>query len=50
MPGALNDLVLFNSPTTGSTLALKTTEITPELVKLKIKRSDAAFKAAGRGQ
>ena len=38
-------LVLFNSPTTGSTLAIKTTEaeITAELVRDKIRRSDAAF-------
>ena len=41
--GHLHDLVLFNSPTTGSTLALKTTEITPELVKTKIADSDRTF-------
>jgi len=37
------NLVLFNSPKTGTTLALKTTEITPELVRSKIQRSDAQF-------
>jgi hypothetical protein len=38
------DLVLFNSPETGSTLALKTTAITPELVASKIKNSNAQFR------
>jgi hypothetical protein len=38
------DLVLFNSPETGSTLALKTTAITPELVAFKIKNSNAQFR------
>ncbi|PWT76225.1 MAG: hypothetical protein C5B59_07075 [Bacteroidetes bacterium] len=42
--GLYTDLVLFNSPQTGSTLALKTTEITPEKVREKIRRSDAAFR------
>jgi len=37
------NLVLFNSPKTGTTLALKTTEVTPELVRSKIQRSDAQF-------
>lgn len=37
-------LVLFNSPETGSTLALKTTAITPELVASKIKNSNAQFR------
>lgn len=41
--GMLYDLALFNSKKTGSTLALKTTEVTPELVRDKIRRSDAAF-------
>jgi len=40
------DLVLFNSPETGSTLALKTTTITPELVASKIKNSNAQFRRA----
>jgi hypothetical protein len=40
------DLVLFNSPKTGSTLALKTTEITPELVRSKIKNSNTKFRRA----
>jgi len=38
------DLVLFNSKTTGSTLALKVTEITPELVRSHIAESDAKFR------
>lgn len=42
--GQLHDLALFNSPQTGSTLALKTTEITPELVRQKIRRSNATFR------
>lgn len=37
-------LVLFNSRKTGSTLALKTTEITPELVRNKIRESDKKFR------
>lgn len=37
------DLVLFNSPTTGSTLALKTSEITAAKVAKRIEDSDAAF-------
>jgi hypothetical protein len=37
------NLALFNSPKTGTTLALKTSEITPELVRSKIQRSDAQF-------
>lgn len=36
-------LVLFNSKQTGSTLALKTNEITPELVNSTIRFSDAKF-------
>jgi hypothetical protein len=36
-------LVSFRSPTTGSTIAIKTTELTPELIKKKIEESDAAF-------
>lgn len=37
------DLVLFNSPGTGSTLALKTSEITADSVRRRIEESDAAF-------
>lgn len=37
------DLVLFNSPATNSTLALKTSEITADSVRRRIEESDAAF-------
>lgn len=37
------DLVLFNSPSTGSTLALRTSEITAASVRRRIEESDAAF-------
>ena len=37
-------LVLFNSPTTGSTLCLKTSEITAALVRTHIATSDRKFK------
>ena len=37
------DLVLFNSPVTGSTLALKTSELTADGVRRRIEESDAAF-------
>lgn len=37
------DLVLFNSPKTGSTLALKDSDITAEGVRRSIKESDAKF-------
>jgi len=46
--GAL-PFVLFNSPTTGSTLALTTAEITAEKVRAKIEASDRNF-AKGRKQ
>ena len=36
-------LILFNSPTTGSTLALKTSELTADNVRRRIEESDAAF-------
>lgn len=36
-------LVQFRSPTTGSTIAIKKTELTPELIKQKIEESDKAF-------
>ena len=41
--GHYYELALFNSPKTGSTLAIKTTEITPELVAEKIAASDKLF-------
>lgn len=41
--GMLYDLALFNSKQTGTTLALKTTEITPKKVLDKIKASNAKF-------
>lgn len=41
--GVSYDLALFNSPKTGSTLALKTSEITPERVRSHIAASDALF-------
>jgi hypothetical protein len=44
--GMLYDLVLFNSLKTGSTLALKTTEITPEKVRRQIKNSNEKFRRA----
>jgi hypothetical protein len=37
------DLVLFNSKTTGTTLALPASSITPELVRKKIADSDGTF-------
>jgi hypothetical protein len=36
-------LVLFDSPQTGSTLAIKTTELTPDAVRAHIKASNAKF-------
>jgi hypothetical protein len=47
--GMLYDLVLFNSPKTGSTLALKTTVITPEAVRRRIKNSNEQFRRASMG-
>jgi hypothetical protein len=44
------DLVLFNSPETGSTLAIPTTRITPELVCSRIRQSNATFKAHQRAK
>ncbi len=37
------DLILFNSSQTGSTLGLKTTEITADNVRRRIEESNAAF-------
>jgi hypothetical protein len=42
--GGLYNLVLFNSPLSGSTLALPTTEITAEAVRLRIEKSDREFR------
>jgi len=42
--GMLYSLALFNSRRTGSTLALKTTEITPELVRSHIRKHEALWK------
>jgi hypothetical protein len=43
VPGMLGDLVLFNSPATGSTLAIKESELTAEAVREHIAKSNAAF-------
>jgi hypothetical protein len=37
------DLVLFNSPATGSTLAIKASDISADRVRRRIEESDAAF-------
>ena len=42
-PGMLGDLVLFNSPATGSTLALHEADLTPEAVRRHIAESNAKF-------
>jgi hypothetical protein len=44
--GMLYDLALFNSRKTRSTLALKTTEITPDAVRRRIKNSNEQFRRA----
>lgn len=44
--GLKYDAVLFNSPETGSTLALKTTEITADKVRERIAASNALFRKA----
>jgi hypothetical protein len=44
----MGDLVLFNSPATGSTLALPEAELTPEAVRQTIRFSDAKFIIAPR--
>jgi hypothetical protein len=41
--GMMGPLVLFNSPKTGSTLALPENELTPEAVALKLLVSNKAF-------
>ena len=43
VPGMLGDLVLFNSPATGSTLALREADLTPEAVRQHIAESNARF-------
>lgn len=43
VPGMLGDLVLFNSPATGSTLALHEADLTPEAVRQHIAESNARF-------
>lgn len=43
VPGMLGDLVLFNSPLTGSTLALSERDLTAEAVHAKIEASDKTF-------
>lgn len=43
VPGMLGDLVLFNSPATGSTLALHEADLTPEAVRQHIAESNAKF-------
>jgi hypothetical protein len=41
--GMLGDLVLFNSPATGSTLALREADLTPDAVRQHIAESNAKF-------
>jgi len=41
--GMLGDLVLFNSPATGSTLALREADLTPDAVRAHIAESNAKF-------
>jgi hypothetical protein len=41
--GMAYDLVLFNSPVTGSTLALKTSDISADSVRRRIEESNALF-------
>lgn len=45
--GRMEHLVLFNSPTTDSTLCLRENDLTVENVRKQIEESDARF-AAGR--
>ena len=42
-PGMLGDLVLFDSPATHSTLALREADLTPEAVRQHIAESNARF-------
>ena len=42
-PGMLDDLVLFDSPATHSTLALHEADLTPEAVRQHIAESNAKF-------
>jgi hypothetical protein len=43
VPGMLGDLVLFNSPATGSTIALREADLTPDAVRQHIAESNARF-------
>ena len=43
VPGMLGDLVLFNSPATGSTIALREADLTPDAVRRRIAESNAKF-------
>jgi hypothetical protein len=43
IPGRAEKLILFNSPATGATLGCPVSELSAELVRLKIAASDAAF-------
>lgn len=43
VPGMLGDLVLFNSPRTGTTLAVEEQYLSSEVVKTKIFASDREF-------
>lgn len=45
---ATYNLVLFNSPTTGSTLALEDYNCDPERIRIRIADSDAKFRAGGK--
>ena len=43
VPGMMADLVMFNSPETGSTLCLPENKLTADAVRTKIAYSNAAF-------
>lgn len=43
VPGMFGDLILFNSPATGSTLALREADLTPDAVRKHIAESNAKF-------
>jgi hypothetical protein len=48
VPGEMGGLVLFNSPTTGSTLALPGPLLSAESVRAHIAESDALFAKASK--
>lgn len=48
VPGTMDDLVLFNSPTTGSTLALQWHLLSAEAVRARIAESDKEFAKASK--